>query len=297
METNGDGRCFFRSVAIATYAELREASRDDMGRPVDPTLQFMETNFADQMRSSLIVFMTKNLDTYSNLSPAVINSDLPPHFQLECNSMLDRLKIVSVNEACVGELEVLATAEMLEKTIIVVNEDGSTIMAYNDVYGRRMDKIVMIRFVQGEENAGHYQAVIVSDQQVQHGSVQRPSGSHDEGSGNQQDGNTASPSPPTPAVRAKEILPIPSKSPKVQTRKRRCQVPTLLTSSPHKTMLETRHASSKKTAKKSSVVFEATKQPGRRGLDLPDMSGKQERVHDSMCCMWELGSRQMYKPR
>ena len=61
-----------------------------------------------------------------------------------------------------GELEIIVTAEMLNKTNVVINEREEVIPVHNDTYARQLEHTLMLRFVAIEENTGHYEAVVVS---------------------------------------------------------------------------------------------------------------------------------------
>ena len=198
---------------------------------------------ADKLRASLVVHMAENIDRYSELSPAVLQADLPPHLALQCNSMVDRLKLVSCKDACIGEIEVAATAEMLQKAIIVIDDSGETIQAYNNIYENQLSHTLCLRFIKdgGAGDAGHYEAVVISGED---GMDEREPSSSSMSSSTEpqqtQDINAKAFEADTIRVLAEQILPLPRKSPTSQKRKVRCKEATVLTSSPHKNLLETK---------------------------------------------------------
>ena len=130
---------------------------------------------------------------------------------LHCDNITDRLTLVSKHDSSVGELEIQATANMLRKTIIVVNEQFDNINVYNDLYNRHIDNCITLRFLQLGEYVGHYEAILPDV--ACRVSVNKCTKPHD-------------------------IIPVPRKSPTIQIRKRRCQVASLLTYRPYKAKLE-----------------------------------------------------------
>ena len=145
----------------------------------------------------------------------MLNADLPPQLASQCNELVDRLRLIASNHACVGEFEVRETAKMLQKTIIVVDETGRTIGSYNrpDTYQGDISNFICIRFVHSTGPVGHYEAIVM-----------RKDSSDEEDN--------------LPVyVAARDIQPLPRKSPTTQNRKRRCKSATLLTASPHKNLL------------------------------------------------------------
>ena len=84
--------------------------------------------------------MLNNINDYIDLDNAVLNADMPTN--LHCDNITDRLTLVSKHDSSVGELEIQATANMLRKTIIVVNEQFDNINVYNDLYNRHIDNSV-----------------------------------------------------------------------------------------------------------------------------------------------------------
>ena len=116
---------------------------------------------------------------------------------LHCDNITDRLTLVSKHDSSVGELEIQATANMLRKTIIVVNEQFDNINVYNDLYNRHIDNCITLRFLQLGEYVGHYEAILPDV--ACRVSVNKCTKPHD-------------------------IIPVPRKSPTIQIRKRRCKL-------------------------------------------------------------------------
>ena len=143
---------------------------------------------------------------------------------LHCDNITDRLTLVSKHDSSVGELEIQATANMLLRTIIVVNKQFDNINVYNDLYNRHIDNCITLRFLQLGEYVGHYEAILPDD--ACRVSVNKCTKPHD-------------------------IISVPRKSSTIQIRKRRSQVASLLTSSPYKAKLEAA-ATQKNTSTKPS---------------------------------------------
>ena len=82
---------------------------------------------------------------------------------LHCDNITDRLTLVSKHDSSVGKLDMQATANMLRKTITVVNEQFDNINVYNDLYNRHIDNCITLRFLQLGEYVGHYEAILPDD--------------------------------------------------------------------------------------------------------------------------------------
>ncbi|KAK6188636.1 hypothetical protein SNE40_004776 [Patella caerulea] len=192
----------------------------------------------EKLRSSLIVFMSNKIESYSNLSTDVLNADLPPQFH--CETVMDRIMLSAKADSCVGELEIIATAEMTSKTIMVVNKKYEVIRVYNNVPDRLRQDLIILMFIDLSDTTGHFEPVVVTVE------TSNPLNPPIENTCIRMfnDENES-------LVSAKEILPIPRKSPKVATRKQRCQVATVLTASPHKKHLEGKAMTKKATCLKT----------------------------------------------
>ena len=161
IRTRGDGRCFFRGICALNSPQLRTTARNENGTIHSPILQLQEDVLSDQLRASMVNHMLNNINDYIDLDNAVLNADMPTN--LHCDSITDRLTLVSKHDSSVGELEIQATANMLRKTIIVVNEQFDNINVYNDLYNRHIDNCITLRFLQLGEYVGHYEAILPDD--------------------------------------------------------------------------------------------------------------------------------------
>jgi len=54
VEVIGDGRCLFRSVAVACFSELRSCARNTFGMWIATQLEKQETYTADMLRNSSV---------------------------------------------------------------------------------------------------------------------------------------------------------------------------------------------------------------------------------------------------
>lgn len=80
IETNADGRCFFRSIAISSDNDLQSTERDANGISKDVHLRLWEQFKADAdgLRANVVQHMLENIRTnnYTHLE-AALNIDMP----------------------------------------------------------------------------------------------------------------------------------------------------------------------------------------------------------------------------
>ena len=127
--TKPDDRCFFRSVVVALEPTL-QVDRDN-GSLHSPILMLQETCKADALRSNVIEHCLQQYDSLSDLmTGGGLNADMPSHIRYTC--LHDRLNAMADPTSTVGELEISQTAEVLNKTIKIVNKDSDSVLTYGE---------------------------------------------------------------------------------------------------------------------------------------------------------------------
>ena len=150
IPVEGDGRCFFRSIATAENPCLQNAERDVHGRIGSFHLRLQETNRADELRQETITYMVHHLQEYSHLGEGV-NSDMPRNDHY--NSVEERIMAMREPTTMPGEIEISAIAKACSIRIVV--HASSQV-----VYGQQFDKVVHVKYTQLRPAVGHYECMI-----------------------------------------------------------------------------------------------------------------------------------------
>ena len=155
IPTQGDGRCFFRSVAIGLHPELQSASRDRVsGKLHDTVLDMRETLAADQLRAATVNSMMENFEEYSVLGPDVENADMPA--ERRYSSMQHRIWSMARSTEMPGELEIVALVRCLQLPLEIVSGDAT--YQFGREHAALKDKVKLrhTRF----QDAGHYELLV-----------------------------------------------------------------------------------------------------------------------------------------
>ncbi|RUS79274.1 hypothetical protein EGW08_012961 [Elysia chlorotica] len=162
VKVEGDGRCLFRSLVTAEYRPLQLGWRDDFGRPVKRELSDLETARADQLRARVVAIMADNMHFYSQLERGVINADQPVPCSYQ--RFLDRLRAMSQPSTMPGDLELNAVAMVMERQVLVLDTNLAIITSYgHDRFPQSVP--LAVRYTRLVADVGHYDAVILSDDQ------------------------------------------------------------------------------------------------------------------------------------
>ena len=137
-----DGRCFFRSIVIAGSSTLQAAVRKGCDEPLGKLDSVLERSMADRLRNSVIGYMIEH-SSFTDVPQEALNGDLPPSKQ--CIDLSDRLELMANPTECVGEPEIMTTAKLTNKRIIILDEHSTVINEYLPLSGDMMD-CVFIRF-------------------------------------------------------------------------------------------------------------------------------------------------------
>ena len=188
----------------------------------------------DGLRASICFYMIENITKLSaalgpNLTEVII-ADVPDNVRF--GSLEDRIMHMSNATASVGELEIVSTAQFLQKTIVVVEEQFQQISVCKprDAVSHDQSKL--------GPSIGHFNAVLVDREHLQQAPNSNSSSKHPQ----QLVIPTPQPASAPLTVIAQDILPfpkkIPYKSPIIIKRNKRCQQAELITSSPVKQRLK-----------------------------------------------------------
>lgn len=158
IQTNPDGRCFFRSIAIDQNLSLQKSLRNKNGLLYNKKLRLTEeTKYADNLRALAIHHMFMHFAEFenktSNNSEVVVNADMP--LTIRYDSLQDRMAEMTKVHTMPGELEIIAMSNALEAPISVFHEDGNQ-LDYGTEYP--IDKAFRVQFVNLKGDAvGHYE--------------------------------------------------------------------------------------------------------------------------------------------
>ena len=154
IPTQGDGRCFFRSVVIG-FCDLQSAQRNPVtGVIIDTMKSLLETARADNLRTMVISHMCEKV--YVEPDTAVLSAAMSERLQF--NTLVERIVHMSDPKSVVGELEVQNTAEVLGRPIHVTIAPGNHIVEYvpKDV----CDKVPLLVKYLPHQDAGHYECIV-----------------------------------------------------------------------------------------------------------------------------------------
>ena len=157
IPSKGDGRCFFRSVAISLDASLQSAERDQKtGEIVDKLASLSETAQVVKLRSRAVTHMCQTGNVAQDEAP--LSADMPPN--LKFKTLIDRIEHMSNPLSMIGEQEVKATAEVVGRNIHVIIEGHSSRsnVMYRGCDGDDLPPILVKYTPNGD--AGHYEAII-----------------------------------------------------------------------------------------------------------------------------------------
>ena len=156
-----------------------------------------------------------------------LNADMPSHIRYTC--LHDRLNAMADPRSMVGELEISQTAEVLNKTIKIVNKDSDNVLIYGEEFADLMP--ISLLYTPLGKCAGHYDTLRKSNPSEQLNRI------------------------PCSPVLGLSLPTLPHKNSK---RKRRAEI---LTSSPYKKSLEEAAAKKVKKTKPKATRTQAKRKP------------------------------------
>ena len=240
VRTVPDGRCFFRSIAVALHCELQTSERNDDGEIIDQMMCLLEKSEADSVRAKTVCTMIENFEQYRDIVGDTVNADMPPTVRYAC--LKDRIAAMADSKTMPGEIEIIATSRALNKTICIVNGTNQVISRYGDT-GHEQD-VLHVQFTSLGEDVGHYN--IVAHENVR------------------DDCTVSSPSMPSHATHGKrtiaDLSPIPTQQAKVRRKTARTTESCILTSSPYKKKL----SASKDNIRRKAVHDKTTRKGNTR---------------------------------
>ena len=225
--------------------------RNDKGIPLSLMHEVKETALADSLRAAVISSMVENgNELLASLGPncnEILNADVPQNIHFA--SLDGRLWHMSNPTSSVGELEIVATAKYLNKTIIVVNDAFENINVYNDVYERNVDDCIVIAYHKIGYAIRHYNAVLRTEgEETDDSTAALVNPATDNILTMKETAPYESAGKRQSETAAKDI-PLPRKS-TISKRRRRCQQSESITSSPYKKKLMESETIKKKEAPK-----------------------------------------------
>ena len=270
ITVKGDGRCCFRSIIVATTDDPQiVGSKDD--RYASQLLDMKEGVLADGLRASLMAYMIEHIsDLNALLGPNaidVLNADVPDNIRF--GTVEKRILHMANVTASVGELEIVSVRH-LQRTIVILDEQFEPIREYDpeeavsSVQRNAKKGTVTLQFQKLGPNIGHYNAVLVDSEHSSPSSRMATS--------------SVQLAQSAITVKAKDILPLPKKSPIVSQRKRICQQAELITSSPVKRNLQSQQCRSKPVQKTKE------KQPKRKPMKQKQSRYKKVGQEESWFC-------------
>ena len=159
IPTQGDGRCFFRSVVNGLNCDLQSAQRNPVTGVIIYTMKsLLETARADNLRTMVISHVCEKVCVEPDA--AVLSADMPERLQF--NPLAERIvftcPIQILIKSMVGKLEVQSTAEVLGRPIHVSIAPGNHIMEYvpKDV----CYKVPLLVKYLPHQDAGHYECIL-----------------------------------------------------------------------------------------------------------------------------------------
>ena len=156
IPTKGDGRCFFRSVAIGLHKALQSAKRDQTtGEVVDKMTSLSEMAHADNLRARVFAHMCQAANNEPD--EAALNADMP--LNINFKTLTDRILHMSNPLAMIGEREIKCTAEVIGRTLHVMIEESSSPIVYREGVGDDNQPPIVVKYMP-HGDAGHYEAII-----------------------------------------------------------------------------------------------------------------------------------------
>ena len=155
IPTVGDGRCFFRSIAIARDRQLLSAPRDrSSGKIHDDILQLRETFAADALRARTVDYMVQHYAEYDITSgTAAANADMPTNNHY--SSLEDRIHSMASSTEMPGNLEIVALSRCLDQPLVIIAQ-GAT-YKFGEVAGGK--SAITLRYERFGD-AGHYELLV-----------------------------------------------------------------------------------------------------------------------------------------
>jgi hypothetical protein len=155
IETNPDGRCFFRSLAVgmSQNSHLQTAERNVDGLCTSLVPRTYEESQADTLRAKTVGYMRENISTYMDIDSARVNADLPSG--LRYDSIHDRIAAMADPTTMVGEIEIVAASHCLQRPIRIQSEHQ--FLNYGEQYhGAPLE----VRYTKEKDDCGHYDCII-----------------------------------------------------------------------------------------------------------------------------------------
>ena len=105
VKVYGDGNCFFRSMVSSAISLLCECSRENSGRPTSADLFKLEGDLAIELKKSVLLLITANLDVLEKLPKDTKMPLLEYKDNQYFTSFTERVQKIKTGAEYVGALE------------------------------------------------------------------------------------------------------------------------------------------------------------------------------------------------
>ena len=116
--------------------------------------------------AKVIGFMCEHFEQYSEIQEDVINADMPP--MIRYNTMHERIEAMAKPTEMVGEFEIIAACEAIERAIFIfsVDQNQGHLLKYGEQF--QLHPPLMIRYTSLAPEVGHYECVLNTRTPVGH---------------------------------------------------------------------------------------------------------------------------------
>ena len=169
----GDGRCLFRSVAVACDMVLLSCARNEGRWPKDSDLAKRETEFADKSRKKTVDLWRANKSIYES---HVHDLGLD-HFWMDdgYGNIDKRISEMAKPKTFAGEAELLALVHVIERPIAVHYQNAPhRSLQLGEAYTGSANTVHLLNYPDDQDNPGHYDLLLHGDSDVNTSEIPKP---------------------------------------------------------------------------------------------------------------------------
>lgn len=165
IRIHGDGKCLFRSVAVASSVELRTARRTVFSCPTDKKLIMLEEGLADQLQQDVLSVLRSNIAALKEVTcnmGFLLDNKVGESFP----TVEDRIESVETT-GYAGYLEILVLAYILNTQFRIYTRQQPTDKSYTlfcnlppDSGVKYSDSICLLYLRDTTSHAGHYDLMV-----------------------------------------------------------------------------------------------------------------------------------------
>ena len=150
----GDGRCLFRSVAVACDNVLLYYVRNEDGWPTGVDLAKLETEKADQLRKRTIQMWKANKEVYESHA---LDLGLAHFWDDGYLDISERIADVEKSGTYAGEPEILALVHVIKRLTAVHYPSTGKSTLFGEAYQKSADTVHLLSYSdRGRNSLGHY---------------------------------------------------------------------------------------------------------------------------------------------